>query len=388
MTIRELAAKYKDEMIAMRRWFHQNPELSFKEYETSARIKEELDKLGIPYETVGETGVVGRIEGGQKGKTILLRADIDALEVTEKNETDYRSVNDGVMHACGHDAHAAILLGAAKILMEIRDEIKGNVKLCFQPAEELAQGARMMIEEGHVLDGVDGAFGAHVWVDGRAGTIDVSPGARMASADQFLIEITGKSGHGSMPQQALDTIVCGSDIVMALQTIVSREISPMDPIAITVGTFHAGTRFNIIAGEAELTGTTRCFDPDIWAVIDQHIARVAEKIGEAHRCEVKVSYNKMTPPVMNDPELADLAAKSVLKVAGAEGLASIEKTPGGEDFAYFANEVPSMFAFIGAANPEKFEAMPHHHECFQIDEDCIELGAAMYAQYAVDFLDQ
>lgn len=388
MSVKALAAKYKDEMIALRRWFHQHPELSLKEYNTSKRIKEELDKLDIPYETIGETGVLGTIKGGKEGKTILLRSDMDALEVTEKNDFEFKSVNDGVMHACGHDAHTAILIGAAKILKELQEEIPGTVKLCFQPAEELAQGAKMMIEEGHVLDGVDGAFGGHVWAGVPVGQVDVTEGPRMASADMFVIRITGKSGHGSMPDQALDTVVCGSDIVMALQTIASREISPLEPIAITVGTFNAGTRFNIIAGEAELTGTTRCFNPDIWAVIDKEIERVAVKIGEAHRCKVEVEYHKMTPPTINDNELAKLARESVVKVMGEEGVTRIEKTTGGEDFAFFANAVPSVFAFIGCANPDKFEAMPHHHECFQIDEDCMEYGAAVYAQYALDFLNQ
>ena len=366
MSVKALAAKYKDEMIALRRWFHQHPELSLKEYNTSKRIKEELDKLDIPYETIGETGVLGTIKGGKEGKTILLRSDMDALEVTEKNDFEFKSVNDGVMHACGHDAHTAILIGAAKILKELQEEIPGTVKLCFQPAEELAQGAKMMIEEGHVLDGVDGAFGGHVWADVPVGQVDVTEGPRMASADMFVIRITGKSGHGSMPDQALDTVVCGSDIVMALQTIASREISPLEPIAITVGTFNAGTRFNIIAGEAELTGTTRCFNPDIWAVIDKEIERVAVKIGEAHRCKVEVEYHKMTPPTINDNELAKLARESVVKVMGEEGVTRIEKTTGAEDFAFFANAVPSVFAFIGCANPDKFEVMPHHHECFQL----------------------
>lgn len=387
MTIQELAKKYKEEIISLRRWFHRNPELSFKEYETAAKIKEELEKLGIPYESVGETGVVGILKGAKEGKTILLRSDIDALEVTEKNETDYKSANEGVMHACGHDAHAAILLGAAKILKELQAELPGTVKLCFQPAEELASGAKMMIENG-VLDGVDGAFGGHVWADAPAGTVDVTEGPRMASADIFTIDITGKSGHGSMPHQALDTIVCGSDIVMALQTVASREISPLEPIAISVGTFNAGTRFNIIAGQARLTGTTRCFNPDIWAEIDQHIERVAKKTGEAHRCDVQVDYVKMTPPTVNDAQLAKLAHNSAAKVVGEEGVIHVEKTTGGEDFAFFANAVPSVFAFIGAGNPDKFDVMPHHHECFQIDEDCLCIGAAVYAQYAIDFLNQ
>ena len=179
MSVKALAAKYKDEMIALRRWFHQHPELSLKEYNTSKRIKEELDKLDIPYETIGETGVLGTIKGGKEGKTILLRSDMDALEVTEKNDFEFKSVNDGVMHACGHDAHTAILIGAAKILKELQEEIPGTVKLCFQPAEELAQGAKMMIEEGHVLDGVDGAFGGHVWADVPVGQVDVTEGPRI-----------------------------------------------------------------------------------------------------------------------------------------------------------------------------------------------------------------
>ncbi len=388
MRVRQLADKYKQDIIALRRHFHEHPELSFKEYETSKRIQEELTALDIPYRIVGETGVVGTIEGPVNGKTILLRSDMDALEVTEKNEVEYRSKNDGVMHACGHDAHTAILLGAARILKEMQSEVKGRVVLCFQPGEEIAKGAQLMIEEGNVLEGADGAFGAHVWAAVPAGQVDISDGPRMASADQFTIRITGKSGHGSLPNEAIDAVVCGSDIVMALQTIVSRELSPMEPVALTVGTFHAGTRFNIIAGSAELTGTTRCFNLDIWNEFGSLIERVAKRIGEAHRCHVEVEYEKLTPPTLNDANCAKLARNAVRKLYGEEAVGFTEKTTGGEDFAFFANKVPSTFAFIGIANPEKFETMPHHHECFQLDEDALAMGAAVYAQYALDFLNQ
>ncbi len=388
MSVRDLAEQYKEDIIALRRHFHAHPEVSFKEYETSKKIQAELEALGIPYRVVGDTGVVGTIEGANPGKTILLRSDIDALEITEKNDVPYKSTVDGVMHACGHDAHAAILLGAARILKEMQAEIKGKVLLCFQPAEEVAGGAKQMIEEGKVLEGTDGAFGAHIWAGLPVGQVDISEGPRMASADVFTIRITGKSGHGSLPNEAIDTVVCGSDIVMALQTIVSREISPMEPVAISVGTFHAGTRFNIIAGSAELTGTTRCFNRDIWAVIDQHIERVAKKVGEAHRCEVEVEYHKMTPPLINDAACAKRAQNTVRKLYGDDAIGFTEKTTGGEDFSFFVNQVPSAFAFIGIANPDKFETMPHHHECFQMDEDALTMGAAVYAQYALDFLNE
>ena len=247
MNVREKCSLAKDYVIEMRRYFHQYPEKSLEEYETSKRIKEELDKMGIPYISVANTGVIATIEGKNPGKTVALRADMDALSVVEENDSiDYKSKIDGMMHACGHDGHTSMLLGAGKVLNDMKDEINGTVKLFFQPAEEVAQGAKAMIADG-ALEGVDGVFGIHLWTDLECGKISVEEGPRMAAADIFKIIVKGKGGHGSLPQQGVDAVVVSSAIIMNLQSIVSRETSPLDSVVVSIGALHSGTRFNVIA---------------------------------------------------------------------------------------------------------------------------------------------
>lgn len=386
MDIKKLAHEISEDVIQLRRHFHMHPESSLQEFETSKKIQEELAKLGVDYRVVSDTGVLATIHGKEPGRTVLLRADMDALEVEEKNEHDYVSKNVGRMHACGHDGHTAMLLGAARLLQETKDQWNGTVVLCFQPAEEIAQGAKIMINEGNALEGVDGAFAIHLWSDVPVGKVSVEEGPRMASADFFTLTVKGFSGHGSMPQQTIDPVVVGSSIVMNLQPIVSREMNPLEPVVITVGTFNAGTRFNIIPDKAVLTGTVRCFNKDIWNEIDQKIERVASHIAMAYRASVHLDYTKATPPTVNHPMASELARESVIKLLGEEGVTTMEKTPGGEDFAYFADAVPSVLAFVGIRNEEKKANFPHHHECFQMDEDALEIGTALYVQYALDFL--
>ena len=259
MDIQALGAKYHDYLIEMRRWFHANPEVSGEEFNTSARIKEELDKMGIAWRPCGlKTGVMATIEGSKPGKRIMLREDIDALTVQEETGLEYASKNPGIMHACGHDCHISILLTVAAMLNEIKDELCGTVVLAFQPAEEIAQGALSMMQDG-VLDGVDACFGMHVWSDIPSGKISVRDGAAMASADQFIIDIEGVSGHGATPHLCADVVPMTSAIIQSLQTVVSREIDPTETAVLTVGTIQAGSRWNVIAGKAQITGTTRCF---------------------------------------------------------------------------------------------------------------------------------
>ena len=259
MDVKALAKNVKDYVIDLRREFHMYPERSGEEFRTSQRVKEELDKLGIPYTTAGGTGVIGIIKGEKPGKTVALRADMDALEVYEKNDIPYKSKTDGLMHACGHDGHTAMLLGAAKVLSMIKNELKGCVKLFFQPAEEIAQGALKMIDDG-AMEGVDSVFAIHLWSGLPMGKISVEAGPRMAAVDVFDITVNGKGGHGSAPHEGVDALVAASDIVMALQTIVSRELSPLEPVVVTVGKLVAGTRFNVLASEAKLEGTNRYFN--------------------------------------------------------------------------------------------------------------------------------
>lgn len=387
MNIRELAKKYKDYVIDMRREFHMNPETSWNEHRTSKRVKEELEKMGVPYVSMAGTGVVAVIEGKEKGKTVALRADMDALQVTEANEVEYKSKNEGVMHACGHDGHTAMLLGAAKVLNEVKDNLKGTVKLFFQPAEELAEGAVRMIEEG-CMEGVDSIFGIHLWSDLECGKVSVESGPRMASADMFKITIKGKGGHGSLPHQGIDAVVAGSAVVMDLQSIVSREISPLQSAVVSVGKFNSGTRFNVISSSATLEGTTRCFSPEIREEFPKIIERIAKNTASSYRAEAELEYTFGTPPVINNEEASKLATNVIQKLYGSQMVAMMEKVTGGEDFARYLEKAPGAIAFVGARNEAKECNYPHHSQRFNIDEDALEIGCALYSQYAVDFLNE
>jgi amidohydrolase len=383
MKIRELAKGQKQYVIDLRRDFHMHPEPSLKEYRTSKRIKEELDKLGVSYESVACTGVVATIRGNNPGKTIALRADMDALSVQELNNIEFKSKTDGMMHACGHDCHISMLLGAAKILSEIKGELNGTVKLFFQPAEEVAAGAKNMVAAG-VLEGVDRVFGMHVWSDLDVGQVCVEEGPRMASADLFTIRVKGKGGHGSAPHQGIDTVVVSSAIVMNLQSIVSRELNPLESAVVSVGSLNAGSRFNVIASEGVMEGTTRCFNPEIRDNFPKMLQRVIENTADTYRAEAVLDYQPGTPVVINDTESSKLALKS-LKEIGAEAV-HVEKVMGGEDFAEFMNRVPGAIALVGVGNKSKGACYPQHHPNYTVDEDALEIGTSLYAQYAVDFL--
>jgi len=385
MDIKELTKKHLDYAVATRRYFHENPEPSMKEFNTQKRIMEELKAMGIEHYPCGGTGVVGIIKGKGPGKTIALRADIDALEVQEENPVPYKSKIDGMMHACGHDTHISGLLTAAKILNEIKDEFDGTVKLIFQPGEEVAQGALAMIKDG-VMEGVDGIFGIHIWNDVETGKVSVEAGPRMASAGMFKVYITGKGGHGAMPHQTVDASVVASAIVMNLQSIVNREINPSDPAVVTVGMIRSGSRWNVISGEAYMEGTTRCYSMEVNNAFEGQLRRIVEMTAKAYRAEARMEYTQMTIPTINDPMMSAIAAESVKKVAGEEGLVTFEKTSGGEDFAFFSEYAPSAFAFVGSKNTAKLDYYPHHHPKFDIDEDALGVSAGLYTQFALDFL--
>ena len=387
MDIRKLSKEYRDYAVELRRHFHMNPEPAMKEVNTSNRILEELTKMGIPCRKAAGTGVVGIIEGGKPGKTIALRADIDALELEEANDVDYRSKVPGLMHGCGHDGHAAGLLTAAKILNDVKDQINGRVKLLFQPGEEVAEGAKKLVEEGE-LQGVDGIFGIHLWNGIEAGKVSLEAGPRMASAGIFKIRVHGKGGHGSLPNQGIDALMVASSIVMNLQSVVGREINPLEPAVISIGIFNAGTRGNILAGEAYLEGTTRCFSMEVNDSFEEVMGRVIKKTAESYRASAELEYTELVLPTINDEKMSELGEQSVVKILVQEGLVKFEKTTGGEDFSYYTREVPGLFAFVGIKNDEKIEPYPHHHPKFDMDEDGLEVAAALYAQYAVDFLNK
>lgn len=380
--IEMLGKKYSDYMVEMRRYFHENPEPSTEEYNTSAKIKNELDKMGIPYTSIAGTGIIGTITGAKQGKTVALRADMDALQVNECTGLPFASKKEGLMHACGHDGHIASLLGAAKILNEIKDEIHGTVKLFFQPAEETAWGAKKMIEEG-AIEGVDGVFGIHLWADIELGKISVEAGARMASTDLFRIKVTGKGGHGSLPHQGVDAVVVGSAIVMNLQSIVSREISPLEPAVVSVGQIKSGSRFNVIAPDAFMDGTTRAFSAEVRGKFHSMIDRIAKNTAEAYRATAVTEYEYLVPVTINDESCSTIAEETVRETFGEEALTKFPKITGSEDFSYFSNEREGVLCFVGTGTENYY---PHHHPKFAVDERALPISASMYAAYAVNYL--
>ena len=388
MDVKSVTEKYRDYIIEKRRYFHMNPEAGGQEVNTSKVIQGELEKLGIEYEVYAKTGVIGTIKGGKPGKTVLLRADMDALEVNEKNDVEYKSTKPGLMHACGHDGHTAMLLGAAHALNDIKDELEGNVKLFFQPSEENAWGAKTMMEESNVLDVVDGAFAIHLWQGVESGKVSVEAGPRMAAADFFEIKIKGKGGHGSMPQETIDACVVASAIVMNLQTLVSRNTDPVDSLVMTIGKMDVGTRFNVIASEGSLEGTSRSFSNEVWEKIPDQINRIINNTAATFGATAELNMNRATPPLINDEKISEILKGSMTKLYGEDSVALYTKTPGAEDFAYITQKVPGALAFVGIRNEEKGITAPHHDSYFNMDEDALQIGTNLYTQFAVDFLNE
>ena len=386
--VKRLGEKYLQHMINLRETIHMYPEDGFSEFTTSKIIIEELEKLGIKVQkNVAKTGVVGLIEGKYPGKTVLLRADMDALKIQEQADVEYKSKIDGMMHACGHDGHVAGLLGAAMILNELKDNLHGNVKLVFQPAEERDGGALPMIEEG-VLENpkVDAAFAAHLWGYLNEGEVYLKEGPMMASPDIFNIKVIGKGGHGAVPQESIDPIVITCQIVNSLQTIVSRKINPLDPVVITCGRIQGGDCHNVIPNEVELEGTIRTFNEETrnWVpkVMEDLIRGITTSQGAAYEFKYEPKY----PALINDKYMTSFAKESLKKVVGEENVFDLkEPNMGGEDFAYFAQKVPSAFIFVGIAN-NKSEPVIHHNPYFKWDSKNVGILAQGLSQIAIDYL--
>ncbi|WP_392560676.1 M20 family metallopeptidase [Orbus mooreae] len=375
-------------MVAFRRDLHRHPELPFEEIRTTNRIADELDKIGVIYRRTEPTGIIGEIKGGKPGKTVLLRADIDALPVQELNQKiDYKSSIDGKMHACGHDSHTAMLLTAVKVLNQIKDDLTGNIRFVFQPAEEIAQGAKVMIQQG-VLDGVDNVFGMHIWSQTPVNKVSCVVGPSFASADLLKIKFKGKGGHGSMPHDTVDAVMVASAFVMNVQSIVSREVDPLEPAVVTIGRMEVGTRFNVIAENAVLEGTVRCFNINVREKIVAAIKRYANQVAAMYRATAEVEYTYGTLPVINEERSALLAQEVITEAFGISSLYNERPTTGGEDFSYYIENIPGAFALLGSGNPEKDTQWAHHHGCFNIDEDAMARGAELYAQYAWAYLNQ
>ena len=387
MNVRELAEKYESYIIERRRYYHTCPELSGQEVETAKSLKADLEAMGVEVEMCKNcNGLVGTIKGGKPGKTVALRADIDALSVVEETGLPFASKNEGAMHACGHDNHMAMLLGGAKILTEIKDQLPGTVKILFQPAEEVATGANAMIAEG-VLEGVDAIYGAHIWGDFDAPLIDASAGNRMACCDGFTIEVEGVSTHGSSPHLGTDGIVAAAAIIQELQSYVSRNNNPLNPCVVTVGTINGGQRFNIIANKVVLEGTVRTFSRETLATIQEDMQRIVSNTAAAFGATANVTkYSHMTPPLINDNEdLNKIAQDAVIKLYGEEALGHLPTMMGSEDYAFFMEKVPGIYCFLGSRDAEHHYI--NHHEKYDVPEDVLKRGAAMYAQFAFDFLE-
>jgi len=376
----EEALKIRDEIIAWRRDFHMYPELKYEEERTSKVVEEHLREWGYRIKRVG-TGIIADIGEGEK--TIALRADMDALPVQEENDVPYKSRVPGKMHACGHDAHTAMLLGAAKIISEHIDEFNGRVRLIFQPAEEGGNGALKMIEGG-ALEGVDAIFGLHVWIDLPSGVIGIKDGPFMAGAGIFNARIIGKGGHGASPHQTVDPVPIAAEAILALQTIASRNIPPTETGVVSVTAVHAGTAFNVIPEEVEMKGTIRFFKQEIGELIERRMGEILEGVTRAHGASYELSIEELVPPTVNDRDMAAFARKVAEKYGLRHG--DVEPTMGAEDFAFYLQRVPGAFLTLGIRNEEKGIVYPHHHPKFDVDEDVLHLGTAMEVALAFEFL--
>ncbi|CAH0345433.1 M20 family metallopeptidase [Bacillus sp. CECT 9360] len=386
--IKQAIETYSEELTELRRKLHSEPELSWEEENTTAFVCEYLEKLGIPYRRTLPTGVIANIEGAKPGKTVALRGDMDALSVEQiDKDLPYASKEDGKMHACGHDAHTAMLLIAAKALNEIKDELPGTVRLLFQPAEEVATGAKEMVKQGAV-EGVDNIFGIHIWSQMPTHKVSCTPGPSFASADLFKVTFKGKGGHGAMPHHCIDTAIVASSFVMNVQSVVSRTIDVQHPAVLTVGKMVVGTRFNVIAENAVIEGTVRCFNPGTRDHIEKQLQHYAESVASLYGASAVVEYTRGTQAVINDEYSAKLVQKVASEAFGADVLFNEKPTMGGEDFSFFLDEVPGSFALVGSGNPDKDTEWAHHHGRFNIDEDALTTGAELYAQYAWAYLNE
>ena len=388
MNIRELALEQQNYIIETRRHLHAHPELGEHEVETTRFIKGQLESIGIPVQLFeGITGCVGTIKGGKPGKTVMLRADIDALPIQENPGKSYCSVNPGVMHACGHDCHTAMLLGAARILQAHRDELHGTVKLIFQMAEEIGRKAEEYVKRD-ALKGVDAIFGMHVWPSLDSGKANFESGDRMACSDRFTIQIHGTASPGSAPHQGHDAILAAAAAVMALQSIPSRQKNPQDSLVVTVGMMNGGTKENIVCDHVELVGTVRAFHREFRKSMPQRIQEVVENVVKGYNCTADCDYYFGPSPLINDHEdLNKISQEAARKILGRDCLVSLTKTMGAEDFSVYMEHIPGVYGYLGIRNKVKGIECIAHHPSFDVDESVLYTGTAIYAQFAVDYLE-
>lgn len=383
-TSHELIADY---VVEQRRWFHRNPELGKLEVKTTEHITSELHKMGITVQHFdGMTGCVGILEGARPGKTVMLRADIDALPITENQDAENASENAGVMHACGHDCHMAMLLGAARLLKEKDKEWSGTVKFLFQMAEELGVESRNYVRVG-ALDNVDALFGMHVWASLDIGTANFQMGERMASSDRFEITIRGKSAYGASPQEGKDAILAAAAVVSALQSIASRINAPSNTLVVTVGMMNGGASFDLLSDEVQLVGTVRTFDKKFRKEIAGRMEETVSSTARSYGCEAILNYHYLPSPVINEHEkLVTYAQQAVVQQLGSNALVPMTKAMTAEDFSELMEKVPAVFGFLGIRNSLKGIKCSHHHPGFCVDEDVLPAGANIYANFAQIFL--
>ena len=387
--ILKLAENIEDRIINIRHKIHQNPELAFEEKETAALVEKELKKLDLKVESgIYHTGVCGLLENSnsENDRTILLRADMDALPIQEKTGKSYSSNNDGVMHACGHDGHTAILIGVAMILNKLKNEFSGNVKFVFQPAEEAEGGAKGMIEEG-VLENpaVDAALGLHLWGTSPKGVVEYKAGPFMASPDKFSLKIIGDGGHAAQPEKSIDPIPIASNIIDQFQNIISRRTDPLESAVISVCHIEGGDTHNVIPDEVFIEGTVRSLVPEVRDKLPEYMEKAIEKVTSIYGADYDFDYEYRFPPLINDENMADLLSKSARKILGDNKVKELKKANmGGEDFSYFAKEVPANFFYLGMA-PTEDEVMKHHQAKFDVDDDVLREGMAVMVQTVIDY---
>jgi amidohydrolase len=384
-----LSEAKRSQLVARRRDFHAHPELAYQEKRTARIVAQHLQEQGYEVtEEVGVTGVVGLLRGkASNNKTVMLRADMDCLPIQEENQIPYRSVHSGFMHACGHDGHTAILMTVAEELQQRRNQLNGNAKLIFQPAEEGGNGAQRMIDDGALTNpDVNAAFGLHLWNDCPVGTVALNPTALMAGVDSFDLIIHGKGGHGAAPHQTVDPIVTAAQVINSLQTIVSRNVDPLETAVVTVAAIHAGSAFNIIPETVEMKGTARFFNPAIGDQLPRMLERVIAGVTQAAGATYELKYHKLTPATVNHPQWAEFIREIAVEVVGKDNVSMNARTMGGEDMSFFLNAVPGCFFFVGSRNESKNFIYPHHSSQFDFDESAMEIGVEILCRAAEKYL--
>jgi amidohydrolase len=383
--LRKEVESLEKELVEWRRDFHRHPEVEFKEHRTSQVIRKFLEGLGMSVRDAAGTGLIAVLKGQPGGRTVALRADMDALPLTEEGDKEYISQNPGATHACGHDGHMAILMGTAKILGRWKERFRGQVVFLFQPAEEKPPGgAKPMVEAG-ALEGVDAIFGLHLWQLLPTGCVGVVKGPMMANSDSFSLAVKGRGGHGSRPQETVDPILAASQLVVNAQSIVSRNVDALKPCVVSFGMIRGGTTFNVIPGEVTLLGTVRSFQPEVQKIAETRLRAIAEETCRAFGATCAFAYEKGYPALVNHADMVDLVLEVARQTLGEEKIRPFEPIMGGEDFAYYLQKIPGAFFFLGMGDGQRY---PHHHPAFDIDERSLPEGVVLLTAIALEFLNR